>query len=87
MGLIQKKDEREVIDGVEVIERSDVPEDLEGSDVELVDGRSYENKNYSVRSSVPAVRTLLVRTDRINRLFPPATHSRLSIFENVRQVF
>ena len=43
MGLIQKKDEREVIDGVEVIERSDVPEDLEGSDVELVDGESAED--------------------------------------------
>lgn len=43
MGLIQKKDEREVIDGIEVIERSDAPEDLPEVEVGLVDGESAED--------------------------------------------
>ncbi len=42
MGLILKKEEaeHEVIEGIEVIERSDVPDDLPESDVELVSGKS-----------------------------------------------
>ncbi len=43
MGLIQKKDEREVVDGVEVIERSDVPNDLPEAECELVEGASAED--------------------------------------------
>lgn len=43
MGLIQKKEEREVVDGIEVIERSDVPEDLPEVEVELVEGESAED--------------------------------------------
>ena len=42
MGLIQKKEEHEVIDGIEVIERSDVPEDLPEVEVDLVEGESAE---------------------------------------------
>lgn len=45
MGLILKKDEseREVIEGIEVIERSDVPDDLPENPVELVSGASAED--------------------------------------------
>ena len=45
MGLIQKKDdeEREVIEGVEIIERSDVPDDLPQADYDLVAGESAED--------------------------------------------
>lgn len=43
MGLIQKKDEREVVDGVEVIERGDVPNDLPEAECELVEGASAED--------------------------------------------
>lgn len=43
MGLIEKKDEHELVDGVEVIERSDVPEDLPEPEVELVEGDSAED--------------------------------------------
>lgn len=45
MGLILKKDEseHEVIEGIEVIERSDVPDDLPENPVELVSGASAED--------------------------------------------
>lgn len=43
MGLEQKKDEREVVDGVEVIERSDVPDDLPEAAYDLVEGASAED--------------------------------------------
>lgn len=43
MGLIQKKEEHEVVDGIEVIERSDVPEDLPQVEVDLVEGESAED--------------------------------------------
>ena len=45
MGLILKKDEseHEVIEGIEVIERSDVPDDLPVNPVELVSGASAED--------------------------------------------
>lgn len=45
MGLILKKDEseHEVIEGIEVIERSDVPDDLTENPVELVSGASAED--------------------------------------------
>lgn len=44
MGLILKKEEteHEVIDGIEIIERSDVPNDLPESAVELISGKSAE---------------------------------------------
>ena len=44
MGLIVKKDdsERDYIDGIEVIERSDTPDDLPEVEVELIGGRSAE---------------------------------------------
>ena len=40
MGLIVKKDdsERDYIDGIEVIERSDTPDDLPEVEVELIGG-------------------------------------------------
>ncbi|MDY2777694.1 MAG: hypothetical protein SOU51_04890 [Collinsella sp.] len=37
MGFVQKKDDREEVDGVEIIERSDVPEDLPEPEVELIE--------------------------------------------------
>lgn len=45
MGLILKKDEseHEVIEGIEVIERSDVPDDLPQNTVQLVPGASAED--------------------------------------------
>lgn len=45
MGLIVKKDdsERDYIDGIEVIERSDTPDDLPEVEVELIGGRSAED--------------------------------------------
>lgn len=44
MGLIQKKDEeREVIDGIEIIESGDVPDDLPTTDYDLVAGESAED--------------------------------------------
>ena len=44
MGLIQKKDEeREVIEGIEVIESGDTPDDLPTTDYDLVGGKSAED--------------------------------------------
>ncbi len=43
MGLIQKKDQKDEIDGIEIIERSDTPNDLPENDVELVAGDSAEH--------------------------------------------
>lgn len=43
MGLIQKKDQKDEIDGIEIIERSDTPNDLPENDVELVAGTSAEH--------------------------------------------
>lgn len=45
MGLIVKKDgdERDYIDGIEIIERTDTPDDLPEVEVDLVDGRSAED--------------------------------------------
>lgn len=43
MGLIQKKDEDEVIEGIEVIERSDEPDDLPQTAYDLVAGKSAED--------------------------------------------
>ncbi len=43
MGLIQKKDEHEEVDGIEIIEREDTPGDIDASDVELVAGTSAEH--------------------------------------------
>lgn len=44
MGLIQKKDEeREVIEGIEVIESGDTPDDLPMTDYDLVGGKSAED--------------------------------------------
>lgn len=43
MGLIQKKDEHDVIDDIEVIERSDNPDDLPKTGYDLVAGKSAED--------------------------------------------
>lgn len=43
MGLIQKKEQKDEIDGIEIIERSDTPNDLPENDVELVSGTSAEH--------------------------------------------
>ncbi len=43
MGLIQKKEQKDEIDGIEIIERSDAPNDLPQNDVELVAGTSAEH--------------------------------------------
>ncbi|MDM8300856.1 hypothetical protein [Collinsella tanakaei] len=44
MSLIQKKDEeREVIDGIEIIESGDAPDDLPTTDYDLVAGKSAED--------------------------------------------
>ena len=43
MGLIQKKDEDEVIEGIEVIERSDEPDDLPQTEYDLVGGKTAED--------------------------------------------
>ena len=43
MGLVQKKEEHEVIDGIEVIERSDTPDDLPKTEFDLVSGASAED--------------------------------------------
>ncbi len=43
MGLIQKKEQHEEVDGIQIIEREDTPGDVETSDVELVSGTSAEH--------------------------------------------
>ena len=43
MGLIQKKEEHEEVDGIKIIEREDTPGDIDTSDVELVEGTSAEH--------------------------------------------
>lgn len=43
MGLIQKKDEKDVIDGIEVIGRGEGPDDSSENPIELVGGESAEN--------------------------------------------
>lgn len=43
MGLIQKKEEHDVIDGIEIIERSDAPDDLPKTAYDLVAGESAED--------------------------------------------
>lgn len=43
MGLIQKKDQKQDVDGIHVIERSDTPNDLPENEVELVHGESAED--------------------------------------------
>lgn len=43
MGIIQKKDEKEEIDGIQIIERSDTPGDDEEEKIELVEGTSAEH--------------------------------------------
>lgn len=45
MGFIQKRneEEREEIEGIQIIERSDVPDDLPQNDVDLVEGPSAES--------------------------------------------
>lgn len=43
MGLIQKKEEHDVIEGIEVIERSDNPDDLPQTAYDLVAGKSAED--------------------------------------------
>lgn len=43
MGLIQKKDQKEEIDGIQIIERSDTPDDLPENPVDLVAGTSAEH--------------------------------------------
>ncbi|AEB06557.1 hypothetical protein Corgl_0439 [Coriobacterium glomerans PW2] len=42
MGLFQKRDERDEVSGIEIIERSDVPGDLPESEVDIVEGASAE---------------------------------------------
>ena len=43
MGLIQKKNDREEVDGIEIIGRGDTPGDIDESEVELVEGTSAEH--------------------------------------------
>ena len=43
MGLIQKKDERDELDGIEVIGRGEGPDGLDANPVELVAGESAED--------------------------------------------
>lgn len=43
MGLVQKKEEHDVIDGIEIIERSDTPDDLPTPEYDLVAGKSAED--------------------------------------------
>lgn len=40
MGLIQKKEKHDEVDGIEIITRGDTPGDIDENDVELVDGTS-----------------------------------------------
>lgn len=43
MGLIQKKEEHDVIEGIEIIERSEEPDDLPKTEVDLIAGKSAED--------------------------------------------
>ena len=43
MGLVQKKEEHDVIDDIEIIERSDTPDDLPTPEYDLVAGKSAED--------------------------------------------
>ncbi len=43
MGLIQKKNDREEVDGIEIIGRGDTPGDIDENEVELVEGASAEH--------------------------------------------
>lgn len=43
MGLIQKKNDREEVDGIEIIGRGDTPGDIDKNEVELVEGTSAEH--------------------------------------------
>ena len=43
MGLIQKKNDREEVDGIEIIGRGDTPGDIDENKVELVEGTSAEH--------------------------------------------
>ena len=43
MGLIQKKNDREEVDGIEIIGRGDTPGDIDENEVELVEGTSAEH--------------------------------------------
>ena len=43
MGLIQKKNDREEVDGIEIISRGDTPGDIDENEVELVEGTSAEH--------------------------------------------
>lgn len=56
MGFIQKKDEeeREEIEGIQIIEREDVPDDLPENDVELVGAPSSEDAEPSATVESPA---------------------------------
>ena len=57
MGLIQKKDEKDEIDGIQIIERGEGPDGDEDEKIDLVAGTSAEH----IAAGTPAWRLRLPR--------------------------